>query len=120
MLASGCSIQAPEKEGLVHPTVEQVQAIIDAVENAQIEQAAGEEVPEAFLDPATLKGSKNAKVKAGLYGSRTFTQCHIRIYRSLKVKLLKNELPQRFSRIMRSYAHIPGSGKQPFGCQHGR
>ena len=65
--------QAPEKEGLVHPTVEQVQAIIDAVENAQIEQAAGEEVPEAFLDPATLKGSKNAKVKAGLYGSRTFT-----------------------------------------------
>ena len=65
--------QAPEKEGLVHPTVEQIQAIIDAVENAQIEQAAGEEVPESFLDPATLKGSKNAKVKAGIYGSRTFT-----------------------------------------------
>ena len=65
--------QAPEKEGLTHPTVEQVQAVIDAVENAQIEQAAGEEVPEAFLDPATLKGSKNAKVKTGIYGSKTFT-----------------------------------------------
>ncbi len=65
--------QAPEKEGLAHPTVEQIQAIIDAVENAQIEQAAGEEIPESFLDPATLKGSKNAKVKAGIYDSRTFT-----------------------------------------------
>jgi zinc protease len=65
--------QAPEKEGLTHPTVEQVQAVIDAVENAQIEQAAGEEIPESFLDPATLKGSKNAKVKAGIYDSRTFT-----------------------------------------------
>ncbi len=65
--------QAPEKEGLAHPTVEQIQAVIDAVENAQIEQAAGEEIPESFLDPATLKGSKNAKVKAGIYDSRTFT-----------------------------------------------
>ena len=65
--------EAPEKEGLTHPTQEQIQAVIDAVENAQIEQAAGEEIPEAFLDPATLKGSKNAKVKDGIYGSKTFT-----------------------------------------------
>ena len=65
--------QAPEKEGLVHPTAEQLQAVIDAVENAEIEQAAGEEIPEAFLDPATLKGSKASKVKDGIYGSKTFT-----------------------------------------------
>ena len=65
--------QAPEKEGLTHPTAEQIQAVIDAVENAEIEQAAGEEIPEAFLDPATLKGSKNAKLKDGIYGSKTFT-----------------------------------------------
>ena len=65
--------QAPEKEGLTHPTEEQIQAVIDAVENAQLEQAAGEDIPEAFLDPATLKGSKNAKIKDGIYGSRTFT-----------------------------------------------
>ena len=64
---------APEKEGLVHPTVEQVQAVIDAVENAQIEQAAAEELPEAFLNPAALKGSKASKVKDGIYGSKTFT-----------------------------------------------
>jgi Predicted Zn-dependent peptidases len=65
--------QAPEKEGLAHPTAEQIQAVIDAVENAEIEQAAGEEIPEAFLDPASLKGSKNAKIKDGVYGSKTFT-----------------------------------------------
>ena len=65
--------EAPEKEGLTHPTAEQIQAIIDAVENAQLEQAAGEEVPEAFLNPAALKGSKNSKIKDGIYGSRTFT-----------------------------------------------
>ena len=65
--------QAPEKEGLAHPTVEQFQAVIDAVENAEIEQAAGEEIPDSFLDPATLKGSKNAKVKSGIYDSKTFT-----------------------------------------------
>ena len=65
--------QAPEKEGLIHPTVEQIQAVIDAVENAQIEQAAGEDIPAAFLDPATLKGSKNGKIKEGIYGSKTFT-----------------------------------------------
>ncbi|MCR5070776.1 MAG: insulinase family protein [Bacteroidales bacterium] len=65
--------QAPEKEGLVHPTVEQLQAVIDAVENAEIEQAAGEELPEAFLDPAALKGSKASKVKDGIYGAKTFT-----------------------------------------------
>jgi zinc protease len=64
---------APEKEGLVHPTVEQVQAVIDAVENAQIEQAAAEELPEAFLNPAALKGSKAGKVKDSYYGSKTFT-----------------------------------------------
>ena len=65
--------QAPEKEGLTHPTVEQIQAVIDAVENAQIEQAAAEDIPTAFLDPSKLKGSNNAKVKDGIYGSKTFT-----------------------------------------------
>ncbi len=65
--------QAPEKEGLVHPTAEQIQAVIDAVENAEIEQAAGEELPEAFLNAAALKGSKASKVTDGIYGAKTFT-----------------------------------------------
>ena len=65
--------QAPQKEGQVHPTAGQIQAVIDQVENAQLEQAAAEDIPQAFLDPAKLKGSKNAKIKGGFYGSRTFT-----------------------------------------------
>ena len=65
--------QAPEKEGLTHPTVEQIQAVIDAVENAQLEQAAAEDIPTEFLDASKLKGSKNSKIKDGAYGSKTFT-----------------------------------------------
>jgi zinc protease len=64
--------QAPEKEGLTHPTAEQIKAIIDQVENAQIEQAAGEDIPEAFLDPATLKGSKASKAKPYAHGAQTY------------------------------------------------
>ena len=65
--------QAPDKAGLSHPTVEQIQAVIDAVANAEIEQEAGEDIPTQFLDPTTLKGSGNAKITEGQYGSRTFT-----------------------------------------------
>ena len=64
--------QAPEKEGLTHPTAEQIKAIIDQVENAQLEQAAGEDIPEAFLNPATLKGSKASKAKPYAHGAQTF------------------------------------------------
>ena len=78
--------QAPEKEGLVHPTAEQIQAVIDAVENAEIEQAAGEEIPASFLDPATLKGSKAGKVTDGIYGTKTFT-----LKNGLRVWLLPTE-----------------------------
>ncbi len=78
--------QAPEKEGLTHPTAEQIQAVIDAVENAEIAQAAGEEIPAEFLDPSTLKGSKNAKVKDGIYDSETFT-----LKNGMRVWLLSTE-----------------------------
>ena len=93
--------QAPEKEGLVHPTVEQIQAIIDAVENAQIEQAAGEQIPEAFLDPATLKGSKNGKIQDGIYGSKTFT-----LKNGLRVWLLPTDYEK--DRIVLNYVKKGG------------
>ena len=93
--------QAPEKEGLVHPTAEQIQAVIDAVENAEIEQAAGEEIPEAFLDPATLKGSKNAKIKDGIYGSKTFT-----LKNGLRVWLLPTDYEK--DRIVLNYVKNGG------------
>ena len=63
----------PEKEGAEHPDAGQVQAIIDKVENAEYTQEAGEEIPTAFLDPSTLKGSKVKKTATGLYGSEVLT-----------------------------------------------
>ena len=65
--------QGVEKEGISHPTEEQIQAVIDAVENAQLEQTAGEEIPTAFLDASKLKGSKASKVTEGMFGSKFFT-----------------------------------------------
>ena len=65
--------QAPEKEGLSHPSEEQFRAVITAVREAEIEQTGGEEVPDGFLDPATLKGSKAGKSKPFLHEARTFT-----------------------------------------------
>ena len=64
--------QAPEKEGLTHPAPEAFQAIIDEVENADLVQNAGEDIPEAFLDPATLKGSKASKAKPYFCGAQTY------------------------------------------------
>ena len=61
--------KAPEKEGLVHPTVEQVNAIIEAVREAEIEANAAEEMEKDFLDPASLKGAKVKKAKSVLYGA---------------------------------------------------
>ena len=65
--------EAPEKEGIVHPTVEQIKAVIEAAWNAELEQAAGEDIPTEFLDASKLKGSKAGKITDGIYGSKTFT-----------------------------------------------
>ena len=65
--------KAPQKEGLAHPTVEQLRAVIDEVANTELEAPKSEDVPSAFLDPATLKGSKVKKAEEGLYGSTVWT-----------------------------------------------
>ena len=65
--------QAPEKEGLTHPTEEQILAVIDAVKNAELEQVAGEEIPTEFLDASKLKGSKAGKITDGVYGTKVFS-----------------------------------------------
>ena len=67
------SYEAPEKEGLTHPTKEQFLAVIDAVKNAELEQVAGEEIPTEFLDASKLKGSKAGKITESIYGSKVFT-----------------------------------------------
>ena len=61
--------KAPEKEGLVHPTAEQVLSVIEAVREAEIEANASEEMEKDFLDPSKLMGGKVKKSKSILYGA---------------------------------------------------
>ena len=65
--------KAPAKEGLAHPTPEQLQAVYDEVSAAEIEAPVEEKVASEFVDPATLKGSKVKKTAKGLYGSTVWT-----------------------------------------------
>ena len=75
-----------EGEGVAVPTADQIKAIITKVQNAEIAAPAGEEIPDAFLDPATLKGSKVKKTAAGIYGSTEYTLAN-----GMKVILLPTE-----------------------------
>ena len=61
--------KAPEKEGLVHPTPEALEAIMDEVAASEIEAPTEESVASEFVDPSSLKGSKVKKTSEGLYGS---------------------------------------------------
>ncbi|MBP9998922.1 MAG: insulinase family protein, partial [Bacteroidales bacterium] len=63
----------PEKEGVAVPTEEAILGIIGKVENSEIERGAVEAVPEAFLDPAALKGAKIKKSADSYYGSTKLT-----------------------------------------------
>ena len=63
----------PKKDGLVNPTEQQLLDIVTKVQNAEIAQAAGEEIPTAFLDASKLKGSKVKKTSAYLYDSEMLT-----------------------------------------------
>lgn len=62
-----------EKEGNVHPTEAQILETLTAVQNAEIEQVAGEEIPTEFLDPSTLKGSKIKKTSKTIYDATKLT-----------------------------------------------
>ena len=65
--------KAPEKEGLVHPTVAELLSVVKEVENAEIEAPAAEAIATEFLDPSTLKGSKVKKSKSTIYGATEWT-----------------------------------------------
>ena len=77
---------APEREGIQHPTEAEILGVITGVENAEIERPAGEDVPEAFLDPSTLKGSKVKSTSEGLYGSTV-----VKLANGVKVIMLPTE-----------------------------
>jgi zinc protease len=63
----------PEKPGIATPTADQLVAAMAEVEASEISAPEGEEIPEAFLDPAALKGSSVTKTAAGIYGSTEWT-----------------------------------------------
>lgn len=65
--------KAPAKEGLVHPTPEQLQTAYDEVSASEIDAPVEEEVASEFVNPASLKGSKVKKTSTGLYGSTVWT-----------------------------------------------
>ncbi len=59
----------PEKEGIATPTGAQILKVMEEVEASEIGAPEGTEVPEAFLDPAKLKGSKIGKTSNTIYGA---------------------------------------------------
>ena len=63
----------PEKEGIATPTAEQLLQAMAEVEASEIAAPEGEEIPEAFLDPAKLKGAKIAKTANTIYGASEWT-----------------------------------------------
>ncbi len=63
----------PEKEGIATPTAEQLLKVMEEVNASEIAAPEGEEIPEAFLDPAKLKGGKVKKVENTIYGATQWT-----------------------------------------------
>ena len=63
----------PEKAGINTPTAEQLLQVIAEVEASEIAAPEGEEIPEAFLDPAKLKGAKVAKTASTIYDATEWT-----------------------------------------------
>ena len=63
----------PEKSGIATPTAEQLLQVMKEVEASDIAAPAGEDIPEAFLDPAKLKGAKIAKTGTTIYGATEWT-----------------------------------------------
>jgi zinc protease len=63
----------PQKDGIATPTTEQLLQVIAEVNASEIAAPAGEEIPEAFLDPAKLKGSPVAKTGTTIYGAQEWT-----------------------------------------------
>ena len=77
--------QAPEKEGVTHPTEGQLVEILKNVKNADIKANVEESVNEPLIS-ANLKGSKVKKAAEGIYGSTEWT-----LKNGLKVVVLPTE-----------------------------
>ena len=80
--------QAPEKEGVSHPTEGQLVEILKNVKNAEIKANVEEAVNEPLIS-AKLKGSKVKKETEGLYGATEWT-----LKNGLKVVVLPTQYKQ--------------------------
>ena len=63
----------PEKAGIATPTADQLLAAMAEVEASDIAAPEGEDIPDAFLDPATLKGSPVVKSGKTIYDATEWT-----------------------------------------------
>ena len=63
----------PEKNGIDTPAAEQLLQVMAEVNASEIAAPEGEDIPEAFLDPAKLKGSKVKKTANTLYMATEWT-----------------------------------------------
>ena len=63
----------PEKDGIATPGAQDLLNVIAEVNASEIAAPEGEEIPEQFLDPNTLKGGKVKKYGNGIYDSTEWT-----------------------------------------------
>ena len=63
----------PEKEGIATPTAADILNVIAEVNASDIAAPEGEEIPEQFLDPDTLKGGKVKKYSSTIYDATEWT-----------------------------------------------
>lgn len=64
---------APEKEGLTHPTEAQIVECFQAAQKADIQANVEEEIAKELVDASKLKGSKVKKTEAGPFNSTVWT-----------------------------------------------
>ena len=63
----------PQKDGIATPSEADLLKVIDEVNASDIAAPQGEEIPDSFLDPDTLKGGKVKKYSTGIYDSTEWT-----------------------------------------------
>ena len=65
--------KAPEREGLAHPTQEELLAVINEVKASEVEAPVEEGASEPLMNADAVKNGKIKKEKAGAYGSTVWT-----------------------------------------------
>ena len=63
----------PEKEGIATPKPEDLLKVMEEVKASEIAAPEGEEIPDQFLDPASLKGSAVKKYGSTIYDATEWT-----------------------------------------------